>query len=48
LWQVSEHRHELLHETMDIDLDYIEALSLMTDVRILFRTLLMPFGGTGS
>jgi lipopolysaccharide/colanic/teichoic acid biosynthesis glycosyltransferase len=48
LWQVSEHRNELLHETMDIDLDYIEALSLMTDVRILFRTLLMPFGGTGS
>jgi lipopolysaccharide/colanic/teichoic acid biosynthesis glycosyltransferase len=48
LWQVSEHRHELLHETMDIDLDYIEELSLMTDVRILVRTLVMPFGGTGS
>jgi lipopolysaccharide/colanic/teichoic acid biosynthesis glycosyltransferase len=48
LWQVSEHRNELLHETMDIDLDYIEELSLMTDVRILVRTLVMPFGGTGS
>ena len=48
MWQVSEFRHELLHKHMDVDLDYIEALSLLTDVRIALRTLFMPFDRTSS
>ena len=47
MWQVSEFRHELLHENMDVDLEYIEALSLRTDLRIMLRTLYMPFNRTG-
>ena len=48
MWQVSEFRDELLHEHLDVDLDYIEALSLRTDLRIMLRTLFTPFDRSGS
>lgn len=48
LWQVSAYRHDLLHHHMDVDLDYLERLSLASDVRILARTLAMPFANSGA
>lgn len=38
LWQVSESRGQLLHENVHIDLDYVRAITLRSDLKILFRT----------
>jgi lipopolysaccharide/colanic/teichoic acid biosynthesis glycosyltransferase len=38
LWQVSGLRDGLMHEHVELDLDYIEQMSFKTDMWILFRT----------
>jgi lipopolysaccharide/colanic/teichoic acid biosynthesis glycosyltransferase len=45
LWQVSEYRGELLHLNMGLDIDYLEQLSLRTDLRILWATVTRGVGG---
>ncbi|MEM9466236.1 MAG: sugar transferase [Actinomycetota bacterium] len=47
LWQVSEHRHDLLHEHIDIDVDYVQQVSLGLDLTIIMRTLLLFVRPTG-
>jgi lipopolysaccharide/colanic/teichoic acid biosynthesis glycosyltransferase len=39
LWQISEHRRALLHENMELDVEYIQQIDLRTDLRILANTL---------
>jgi lipopolysaccharide/colanic/teichoic acid biosynthesis glycosyltransferase len=39
LWQVSERGNGMMHEHVDVDLDYVDQVSLGTDLRILLRTL---------
>jgi lipopolysaccharide/colanic/teichoic acid biosynthesis glycosyltransferase len=39
LWQVSERGNGLMHEHVDVDIDYVDQVSLRTDLRILLRTL---------
>jgi lipopolysaccharide/colanic/teichoic acid biosynthesis glycosyltransferase len=39
LWQVSKSRGQLLHENVDIDLDYVARVSFLGDVKILCRTV---------
>ena len=39
LWQVSDLRSELLHENMHLDVEYLEQISLATDVRLLLSTV---------
>jgi len=38
LWQVSARNDKLMHECIDIDLQYIEKMSFTTDLMILIRT----------
>jgi lipopolysaccharide/colanic/teichoic acid biosynthesis glycosyltransferase len=38
LWQVSERGNGMMHEHVDVDLDYVDSLSLWTDLRILLLT----------
>jgi lipopolysaccharide/colanic/teichoic acid biosynthesis glycosyltransferase len=38
-WQISEHRGALLHENMELDVEYVDSMSFRTDCRILFRTI---------
>lgn len=38
-WQISEHRHELLHKNMHIDVEYLDEISARTDARILLSTI---------
>ncbi|MEM9033490.1 MAG: sugar transferase [Actinomycetota bacterium] len=38
LWQISEERSELLHENLDLDLEYVERVGLRTDLAVLART----------
>ena len=47
LWQVSEYRHELLHEHIDVDVDYVQRVSFGLDLRIIARTLLLFVRPTG-
>lgn len=47
LWQVSEFRNELLHEHIDIDVDYVQKVSLGLDLRIIAQTLLLFVRPTG-
>jgi lipopolysaccharide/colanic/teichoic acid biosynthesis glycosyltransferase len=47
LWQVSRHRHELLHENLDIDLEYLATVSAATDLRILRDTIVLAFRPNG-
>jgi lipopolysaccharide/colanic/teichoic acid biosynthesis glycosyltransferase len=44
LWQVSERGNGLMHEHVDVDLDYVDQVSLSTDLRILLRTLPAALG----
>ena len=39
LWQVSERGNGMMHEHVDVDLDYVDQVGLGTDLRILIRTL---------
>ncbi|CAN5463469.1 N/A [soil metagenome] len=39
LWQISERGNGMMHEYVDIDLDYVDSVSLLTDVRIMLRTV---------
>lgn len=38
LWQISARSDGLIYENVDLDLDYVEQVSLRTDLRILFGT----------
>ena len=43
LWQVSA-RERPMHEATDVDLEYVDAISFLTDVRILLRTIPAALG----
>ena len=47
LWQVSEYRHELLHEHIHVDVDYVQQVSFGLDCKIIARTLLLVVRPTG-
>ena len=47
LWQVSEYRDRLLHEHIDIDVDYVQRVSLGLDLQIIARTFLLLVRPTG-
>ncbi|CAN5857225.1 N/A [soil metagenome] len=38
LWQVSERGNGMMHEHVDVDLDYVDSMGLLTDLRILLAT----------
>jgi lipopolysaccharide/colanic/teichoic acid biosynthesis glycosyltransferase len=38
LWQVSERGNGMMHEHVDVDLDYVDSIGLWTDLRILLMT----------
>ncbi len=44
LWQVSARGSRPMHECTDLDLAYVESISLATDVKILLRTPMVAFG----
>lgn len=44
LWQVTERGTTPMHERTDLDLEYLERLSLATDLRILLRTIPAALG----
>lgn len=44
LWQISERGDVPLHEATDLDLDYVETMSFVTDLRILLLTPLAVIG----
>lgn len=46
-WQISPERSELLHENIDIDLDYVDAVTMRNDLRILLCTVGDVLGRTG-
>lgn len=48
LWQVSEYREQLLHENLDVDIDYVKQISMRTDLRILRDTFTLIARPTGS
>lgn len=39
LWQVSERGNGMMHEHVDVDLDYVDQVGLSVDLRIIARTL---------
>lgn len=39
LWQTTERRDGMMHEYVDVDLDYVDSVSLRTDLRIIVRTI---------
>lgn len=39
LWQVSERGNGMMHEHIDVDLDYVDQVALGMDMRILLRTV---------
>ncbi len=39
LWQVSARGDGLMHERTDVDLDYIQGLSFLTDCKLLLLTV---------
>jgi len=47
-WQVSERGSGLLHENVDVDLAYVERITLLGDLRILFATPSAVLRRTGS
>ncbi len=47
-WQLSDCRNDNIVDSAFLDIEYIEDMSLATDVKILVRTLLVPFRKTGS
>ncbi len=44
LWQVSERGNGMMHEHVDVDLDYVDSVGLWTDLRILLAT---PYAALG-
>lgn len=39
LWQVSERGNGMMHEHVDVDVDYVDQVTFLTDLRILVQTL---------
>jgi lipopolysaccharide/colanic/teichoic acid biosynthesis glycosyltransferase len=48
LWQVSRSRCALLHEGVDVDLEYLHHINLCTDLKILVRTPVTVVRPTGA
>jgi lipopolysaccharide/colanic/teichoic acid biosynthesis glycosyltransferase len=48
IWQLSAARNERLSKNAHLDEAYVRSLSLLTDVRILARTVLVPFRHRGT
>lgn len=48
LWQVRGRNAMTFDERVKLDLEYIEHLSLMTDIRLLLRTVAVVLRGTGA
>ena len=44
LWQISGRNHLSFHQMVELDLKYIENVSIMNDVKILFKTVKVVFG----
>ncbi len=44
LWQVSARGETAMHEATDVDLEYVDSVSLGTDVRILLKTIPAALG----
>ncbi|MEE8602123.1 sugar transferase [Euzebya tangerina] len=44
LWQISERGNGMMHEHVDVDLDYVDSVTFMTDLRILLAT---PYAALG-
>ncbi|WP_370324848.1 sugar transferase [Euzebya sp.] len=44
LWQISERGNGMMHEHVDVDLDYVDSIGLWTDLRILLTT---PYAALG-
>jgi lipopolysaccharide/colanic/teichoic acid biosynthesis glycosyltransferase len=44
LWQISERGSRPMHECVDIDLEYVEKVSLWLDLKIIAKTPLAAFG----
>jgi lipopolysaccharide/colanic/teichoic acid biosynthesis glycosyltransferase len=44
LWQVSERGSRMLHEATEIDIEYLDHLSALSDLSILARTPLVMLG----
>ena len=47
LWQVSEYRNQLLHEHIEVDVDYVQQVGLGLDLRIIGRTFMQLVRPTG-
>lgn len=48
IWQLSPARNERLSKNAHLDEAYVRSLSLVTDMRILVRTVLVPFRNRGT
>lgn len=48
LWQISELRSQLLHENVHIDLDYVERVTLLADLKIIAKTFTSVFSNAGA
>jgi lipopolysaccharide/colanic/teichoic acid biosynthesis glycosyltransferase len=44
LWQISERGNGMMHEHVDVDLDYVDSIGLWTDLRIILAT---PYAALG-
>ena len=44
LWQVSERGNGMMHEHVDVDIDYVDSIGFMSDMRILLAT---PYAALG-
>jgi len=48
LWQISGRNHLSFHQMVELDLEYIEHVSIMNDVKILSKTVKVVFGSDGA
>ncbi len=48
VWQISPMRDELLHETIDIDLEYLPNITLRNDLGLMIRTVFSVLSRAGS
>ncbi|MFN0089185.1 MAG: sugar transferase [Acidimicrobiales bacterium] len=48
VWQISEHRSELLHQSMWVDFDYLERITFWGDLKVVLRTPLAVLRSRGA
>ncbi|MCP3993333.1 MAG: sugar transferase [Actinomycetia bacterium] len=48
VWQISPSRYDLLHETIDIDLEYLPNITLRNDLGLMIRTVSSVLSRAGS